>query len=140
MRLSEAEARRRFTASRTACLATASLNAEPHLVVVTFAVVGDVVVTAVDQKPKTTRRLRRLALIEENPQVSMLADCYDDDDWSRLWWCRADGRARVLVEPEECAEPLAWLSSKYPQYATEPPPGPVIWVDVTRWQGWAYAG
>lgn len=140
MRLTAGEASRRFGHSRTAALAMADRDCRPHVVVVTFAAVGDVVVTAVDQKPKTTSRLHRLRLVTENPQVSLLADEYDDSDWSRLWWARADGRARVLTRPEDRAEPLEWLRAKYPQYAAEPPAGPVIRVDVDRWSGWSYTG
>ena len=66
-------------------------DGRPSLVVVTFAAVGDVVVTAVDRKPKSTTRLHRLQLITANPQVSLLADHYDDGDWTALWWARGDG-------------------------------------------------
>jgi PPOX class probable F420-dependent enzyme len=114
--------------------------ARPHVVVVTFAAVGSVVVTAVDSKPKTTQRLHRLRLIAANPQVSILVDHYDDADWSRLWWVRGDGVARVLEDPEECAEPRAWLLTKYPQYAADPPTGPVIRIEIARWSGWAATG
>jgi PPOX class probable F420-dependent enzyme len=96
----------------------------------------DVLVIAVDNKPKSTHDLKRLRNIAANPLVSVLTDHYDGD-WSRLWWVRADGRARVLTADADRAEPLAWLRSKYEQYAADPPPGPVIWIDVTRWQGWS---
>jgi hypothetical protein len=43
-------------------------------VVVTFAVDGDTIYTAVDQKPKSTTALRRLRNVGENPVVTMLAD------------------------------------------------------------------
>src|SRR5262249_12517357 len=55
--LVEAEARRRFAAARVARLATVAADGRPHLVPVTFAVRGDVLVTAVDHKPKRTTRL-----------------------------------------------------------------------------------
>ena len=32
------------------------------------------------------------------------------------------------------------LATKYDQYRTEPPNGPVIVVTVDTWTGWAYAG
>jgi PPOX class probable F420-dependent enzyme len=140
VRLTSDEARLRFGRSRTASLAMADRDCRPSVVVVTFAAVGDVVVTAVDHKPKTTSRLHRLRLVTENPQVSLLANEYDDSDWSRLWWARADGRARVLTQPEDRAEPLEWLTAKYPQYAAQPPAGPVIRVDVDRWSGWSASG
>jgi PPOX class probable F420-dependent enzyme len=107
---------------------------QPFLVVVTFAMSGSMIVTAVDQKPKTTRHLRRLRVIATNPRVSLLVDHYDED-WSRLWWVRADGIARILTD--DVAEPRALLLAKYPQYRDDPPAGPYIRIDVTRWQGWA---
>jgi len=140
MRLTADDARRRFATSRTASLAMADDHGRPYVVVVTFAAVDDLVVTAVDSKPKSTQRLRRLALIAANPQVSLLADHYDDADWTQLWWARGSGLAQVMMRPEDCAEPRALLAAKYPQYAAEPPTGPVIRIEVGGWQGWAYDG
>ncbi|MEV5716545.1 TIGR03668 family PPOX class F420-dependent oxidoreductase [Amycolatopsis mediterranei] len=126
------EARDRFAAARVARLATVSAGGVPHLVPVTFAVRGDVVVFAVDHKPKSTTALRRLRNIAENPAVCFLADGYAED-WTRLWWARADGVARV--EPPG-AEPVAWLVAKYEQYARRPPEHAVVVTDVHTWSGW----
>ncbi|HEY8455534.1 MAG TPA: TIGR03668 family PPOX class F420-dependent oxidoreductase [Actinopolymorphaceae bacterium] len=139
MQLDERQARERFSASRVASLAMADLEARPFVVVVTFAVVGSTVVTAVDRKPKTTRDLHRLRLIQANPRVSLLAHHYDDSDWTSLWWVRADGVARVIEDPDECAGPVRQLAAKYRQYVSEPPDGPVIEISVRRWLGWAYS-
>jgi PPOX class probable F420-dependent enzyme len=138
MRLSEFEARTRFETSRVARLATTGANGQPHLVPVTFATNGDLVVTAVDHKPKSTRDLRRLRNIAENPRVCLLADAYDED-WSSLWWARADGQARIVTDGEESAAALGWLAAKYQQYLTQPPAGPAIVVTVHRWSGWQAA-
>jgi PPOX class probable F420-dependent enzyme len=134
----EPEARARFAASRVARLATAGADGRPHLVPVVFAVSADTIYTAVDDaKPKATVRLRRLANIAANPSVALLADHYDDD-WSALWWVRADGHARLLEPAEaEASRARALLAARYPQYRTQPPPGVVIAVDVARWSGWA---
>jgi PPOX class probable F420-dependent enzyme len=137
MRLDETVARRRFAAARVARLATVDPDGRPHLVPVTFAVRDDLVVIAVDQKPKTTQRLQRLRNIEANPTVSLLVDHYDED-WTALWWVRADGTAEVLHAPDDRAEPVGWLAEKYGQYRAELPTGPVIRVRVTGWRGWAY--
>lgn len=134
MRLDPAEARARFVAARVARLATVSADGQPHLVPVTFAVSGDEIVFAVDHKPKSTHALRRLANIAANPAVTFLADAYDED-WTRLWWARADGTATV-EEPG----PVPLLVAKYPQYAERPPEGPVVRTRVTRWSGWAGTG
>ncbi|HSV64522.1 MAG TPA: TIGR03668 family PPOX class F420-dependent oxidoreductase [Mycobacteriales bacterium] len=137
MELAEEEARRRFAAGRVARLATVGAGGGPHLVPVTFAVRADVVVIAVDAKPKRSPRLARLRNIEATGLVSLLVDEYDED-WSRLWWARADGVARVLRADEDRAEPVGWLVAKYPQYAAAPPGGPVIWADVRVWRGWSW--
>jgi PPOX class probable F420-dependent enzyme len=136
MRLGAAEARRRFETARSARLATVSADGRPHLVPVTFAAAGDVIYTAVDAKPKSTRDLRRLANIRANPAVCLLADHYADD-WQALWWARADGTAAVLDKPAELAAPVGLLADRYPQYAADPPAGPVIAILVTRWTGWS---
>ena len=131
------EARRRFGGARIARLATADAAGIPHVVPIVFAVDGDRVYSAVDAKPKRTRALRRLANITVNPNVAVLVDHYADD-WSTLWWARADGTARV-VSPDagDGERAIALLTARYAQYATDPPTGPVIVIDVQRWSGWS---
>jgi len=63
-------------------------------------------------------------------------DSYDDE-WSRLWWCRLDGRARVEDAGNDFEKGRLALADKYPQYRVGAPAGPVIVVDVTRWSGWS---
>ncbi len=99
-------------------------DGRPHVVPICFAIDGDMLYTAVDEKPKRTRRLARLRNIEANPRVEVLVDHYDED-WTRLWWVRLRGTARI-VEDRRAVELLA---AKYPQYRAEPPAGPVIAVD-----------
>ena len=79
MNLSELECRSAFAEARVARLATADAEGAPHLVPITFAVEGDRIYFAVDGKPKSFARLRRLRNIEQNPQVSLLIDEYDED-------------------------------------------------------------
>lgn len=137
MRLTGPEARARFASARVARLATADAAARPHLVPIVFALDGDVLYTAVDDKPKSTRNLRRLANVAANPQVAVLVDDYAED-WNRLWWARADGTARV-VEGQAARVAVELLTARYVQYAHRPPPGPVIAVDVRAWTGWQAA-
>ncbi|MET9080363.1 TIGR03668 family PPOX class F420-dependent oxidoreductase [Streptomyces sp. NPDC004237] len=135
--LSEDEARRRFTAARVARLATVDEIGRPHLVPVVFARYGaDGIVTAVDHKPKTTLRLKRLRNIAARPSVSLLVDVYDDENWDRLWWVRADGDATLLSADAAVVEPLC---EKYPQYRERPPNATVVLVTVSRWTGWQAA-
>ena len=125
--------RQRFAAARVATLATVDASGRPHLVPFTFAVAGDVIYSAVDDKPKRSRRLRRLDHIAANPAVSALADHYADD-WSALWWVRADGTAAVV---DRSPDALGLLADKYEQYRASPPPGPFVVIRVERWSGWA---
>ena len=136
MRLSDDAATQRFAEARVARLATMSAEGQPHIVPITFAVDHDVIYTAVDSKPKSTPHLRRLSNIRANPRVAVLADHYDDD-WSALWWVRADGMAAILSSQAEIAAPTGLLAGRYPQYRDSPPAGPVIAIRVARWTGWS---
>ena len=146
MRLDAASARQRFAGVRVARLATVGPDGRPHVVPLTFALGGapgpgpdsraDCIYSAVDFKPKSSTDLRRLRNIRANPRVAVLADHYEDD-WGRLWWVRADGRAAILDDPAAMAPALALLAGRYPQYRDQPPGGPVISIRVTRWTGWA---
>lgn len=131
------DVRRRVTEARVARLATADGSGEPHLVPIVFALDGDAIHTCVDDKPKTTRRLRRLADIAANPRVSVLVDHYSDD-WSQLWWIRIDGIATVhAADTDAGATGLDALVRKYPQYQSKRPPGPVITIARLRWRSWS---
>jgi PPOX class probable F420-dependent enzyme len=138
MRLTEQAARERLASVPVVRLATVDEAGRPHLVVTTFVVDGDRLYTAVDAKPKSTRDLKRLRNIQANPQVAVLADHYEDD-WTRLWWVRADATAEIVQDPAAMARPIALLRDRYPQYRDAPPEGPVIAIAVERWSGWAYA-
>ncbi len=136
------EARARFASVPVARLATIGAQGRPHLVPITFALVGQAcIVTAVDRKPKRTTALQRLANIAADPRVSALADHYEED-WNRLWWVRADGTAQVLMpdgDPDLRAAALTALAARYPSYADSPPDSALILVTVERWSGWSAA-
>ena len=129
------DGRTRFAAARVARLATVRPDGAPHIVPITFALDGDRIVFAVDRKPKSTTRLRRIENIESDPRVSVLADAYDDR-WERLWWVRADGRAHVAHD-DEARLALDALVRKYDAYRRDPPPGPAVVVEVERWRAWS---
>jgi PPOX class probable F420-dependent enzyme len=96
-----------------------------------FAIDGDTLYTAVDEKPKRTRRLQRLRNIVANPHVEVLIDRYDDD-WAKLWWVRLRGTARIVEDPRA----LELLAAKYPQYRDRPPGGPTIAVTIEEQSEW----
>lgn len=133
--MSPEEARARFSVARVARLATADAAGRPHLVPIAFAVDGETIYSAVDAKPKRSRALRRLANVRQNPAVSLLVDHWDEEDWERLWWVRADGEGRVLAaEEREAVRAVGLLRERYPRQREA---GEVLAVDVARWSGWA---
>src|SRR5207248_2342838 len=92
------EARRRLARARVARLATITATGTTHLVPICFAVIGETIYNAVDDKPKRSSRLQRLANVRAggaSAVASVLVDHWAED-WSELWWVRADGRGRVL--------------------------------------------
>jgi PPOX class probable F420-dependent enzyme len=101
--------------ARVARLATASVAGEPHLVPVCFALdAAGALWTPIDGKPKSTRALRRVRNLAENPRASLLIDHYEED-WGALRWVAVHGRAE-LVRGDATAPALALLRAKYPQY------------------------
>ena len=124
-----------FADAPVASLATVTPDGSPHVVPVVFALHHGVLYTAVDAKRKTTKRLRRLTNIEANPSVSLLVDHYDED-WTQLWWVRADGVAATHYSGEDMATGYDLLRRKYPQYHRIALDGPVIMVNVRRWSSW----
>jgi PPOX class probable F420-dependent enzyme len=130
--------RRRIAEARVGRLATVRPDGTPHLVPICFAVVGDTVVSGVDEKPKATPNLQRLVNLRANPAVSLLVDHYEEE-WSRVWWARLDGQARVLEDGSEHDAAVAALRVKYPQYEDVGIVGATIVIDVDRWVGWAYS-
>ena len=128
-----------MASARVARLATCGADGRPHAVPIAFAFRDGVLYSAVDAKPKRSEDLKRLRNIEARPEVCVLVDHYSED-WSRLWWCRLEGTARVVRQGAERERGLALLGEKYPQYREEPPPGPVSVVEVRRATGWAASG
>ena len=139
MRMDPAEARDRFARSPVLRLATAGADGRPHVVPCTFAVDGaGRIVIGIDNKPKASANLRRLANIAGNPRVSLLADFYSDD-WEQLWWARADGVATIERAGAGHATHWQLLRARYPQYEGQVLDGPVIVVEVAAWSGWQFA-
>ena len=126
--------------ARHGYLSTASSGGDPHLQPVVFQVLENSIYIAIDEKPKTTLRLRRLTNIESNPRFALLVDRYDDD-WSQLWWILLRGPADVLWpskwDQDEALRAIAALRAKYPQYETmgleERPLLKLMPDRVTRW-------
>jgi PPOX class probable F420-dependent enzyme len=130
------EARRRIQIMMVARLATVGRDGRPHIVPITFAVNDTSMYFAIDFKPKRSVDLQRLRNIEANPAVSVLVDHYEDD-WTRLWWVRVDGFARIVNEGAEFDTAIAMLINRYPQYQSARPPGPAVVIEIERVTGWS---
>jgi PPOX class probable F420-dependent enzyme len=137
--MDEADLRRRVAEARVARLATIEADGRAHLVPICFTIEGGRLYSAVDQKPKRSRDLRRLRNLRERPWATVLVDHYEED-WSRLWWARLRGPTRIIESGDAVERALTLLTEKYPQYRWEPPAGPVIAVDLAEWRTWSARG
>ena len=100
---------------RVAHLATADGDGSPHVVPVCFAYLDGAFWVAIDEKPKTTVRVKRIRNIETNPRVSLVFDRYDED-WFRLAYVLVTGSGEVID-----AVPVAVIGAlreRYAQYRT----------------------
>lgn len=132
-----AEQRAFLEARRVAHLGTADGAGTPHVVPVCFALSGESAYITVDDKPKRTHKLKRLRNIAENPAVVLVADHYDDDDWSKLGWVMVRGRAQLLHEGPEHAEAQRLLRERYVQLrAMAIQRHPVIAIRIERVASW----
>jgi PPOX class probable F420-dependent enzyme len=117
--------------ARVARLALIDESDSPRVLPVTFEVWDGAVWSAIDRKPKRSPEPARLRRLRRRPRAALLADRYDDD-WSRLAWVEL--RGPVSIEPLGPA--LDALAAKYPQYAEERPPGPLLRLAPERFSCW----
>ena len=124
-----------FASAPLAHLGLLDGDAHPRVMPVTFARCGRGFVTAVDHKPKRVEgdELARVRWLRRDGAVALTVDRYDND-WSRLAWVQALGRAAVLDDPPPGA--VDALAAKYAQYRERPPAGPFIRIDPARYVWW----
>ena len=126
--------------ARTAHLATADADGQPHVIPICFAFDGRSVYSVVDRKPKSVpaTRLRRVRNIVANPKVSLVVDHYEEE-WSRLRYLLVSGHAELLIEGAEAEGAVALLREKYPQYREMDLTGsPVIKIVPERFVPWSF--
>ena len=119
-------------------LATVDASGQPYLVPICFALDGDTLYSAIDEKPKqaSAGALRRLRNVAANPRVALLADHYDED-WSRLGFLLLLGEARILVEGPEHRRAIGLLRARYTQYQyMDLEARPMLAITIRRATGW----
>lgn len=90
-------------------------------------------------KLKSSLRLQRERNLEADPRATLLVERWDRDDWSKLWWVRAELRW-VGEDAGERARVLSGhLADRFPQYRDEPF-ATVLVFEVKRTIGWSATG
>ena len=103
--------------ARVAHLATADARSHPHVIPICFVFDGNYFYSPIDEKPKRTapQKLKRVRNIQENPQVALVIDSYDED-WRKLAYILVHGSARVLLSGVNHRKAVKLLRRKYSQY------------------------
>ncbi|MGD9954721.1 MAG: hypothetical protein AB7O74_03980, partial [Candidatus Nanopelagicales bacterium] len=138
MRLDEATARTRLGehVHGVFCTLHPERGPDPQPVVYAVSDDGHIGVPIDSVKPKASTRLQREDNLEADPRGALLIEGWDPEDWSRLWWVRADTE-HVPDPPEELVEELAdRLARTVPQYADKPFYR-VLVCRIVRTTGWA---
>lgn len=87
-------------------------------------------------KLKSSLRLQREKNLEADARANLLIERWDRDDWSKLWWVRAElrwvgedggGRAETLADR---------LASAYVQYRDKPFAAVLVF-EITSATGWS---
>jgi hypothetical protein len=121
MRLPQETARARLEEHVHGVFATLHPERGPDPQPVVYAIHDGHVGVPIDRvKPKASSRLQREDNLAADPRGSLLVEHWDAEDWSRLWWVRAD--TEHVAEPDEAlTEALAdRLAATVPQYADKP--------------------
>jgi PPOX class probable F420-dependent enzyme len=131
-------ARTLLAAARHGHLGLVDAEGGPRVLPVTFAVVGEEVVTAVDHKRKRVAgpELARVRWLRREPRAALTVDRYDDD-WERLAWVQLLGE--VAVHEDVDAAALRALQARYAPYRERPPEGPLLRLRVRRALCWTAA-
>jgi PPOX class probable F420-dependent enzyme len=122
MRLADSETQARLAAQDHGILCTVHAKRGVDAVPVTYAVDEDGYVgVPVDRvKPKASLRLQRERNLEADPRATLLVEHWDNSDWSRLWWVRAELRWQADDTTSRAMALAAQLARRYPQYQDQP--------------------
>jgi Pyridoxamine 5'-phosphate oxidase len=122
VRLTATEACARLAAHDHGVLCTVHAERGVDAVPVVYVVDEDGYVgVPVDRvKPKSSSRLQRERNLEADPRAALLVEHWDRDDWSLLWWVRAELRWQEDAAAARAADLAARLARAFPQYRDEP--------------------
>jgi PPOX class probable F420-dependent enzyme len=106
--------------ARVARLATVDSEFKPHVVPVVFVFYGNHFFIPVDEKRKAAKpeKLKRVRNIQDNPNVALLIDQYDED-WTKLAFVMIQGKASLASKREgniQVRRAYNKLMVKYVQY------------------------
>jgi PPOX class probable F420-dependent enzyme len=130
-------ARELLATERVARLAFLDGEDRPRVLPVTYAVAGDSVWSAIDDKPKRAAEPARVRYLRRRPEAALCVDRYSDD-WSGLAWVQLLGRVAVVAERAPAA--MEALAERYAPYRERTPPGPLLRLSVERALSWRAAG
>jgi PPOX class probable F420-dependent enzyme len=110
-------------------------DGRPRVLPVIYAISAGAAWTVIDNKPKQPgREPARVGWLRRCPQAALTVDRYRDD-WSELRWVQLIGEMAIL-DGSPTGPGLAALEARYPQYETDPPPGPLLRLGVNRAIWW----
>lgn len=137
MKLTGNQSLLRLAAHDHAVLCTSHVERGVDAVPVAFAIDDDGYVgVPIDRvKPKTSTRLQRERNLEADPRATLLAEHWDRDDWSQLWWVRAELRWQGDTAAGRETTLAGGLATRYPQYSDHPFVRVLVFriVGVTGW-------
>jgi hypothetical protein len=141
VRLADDEARARLAANDHGILCTVHPIRGVDAVPVVYAVDEDGYVgVPVDRvKPKAASQLQRERNLKADPRATLLVEHWERDDWSRLWWVRAELRWQAGDVTDRAAALATELSRRFPQYRDRPF-SRVLVLRIVATSGWAAIG
>ena len=124
-------------AARVAHLALLDGDGRPRVLPITYALLGGVIWSAVDDKPKRVPgdELARVRWLRAAPQAALTVDRYDDD-WSKLAWVQILCSVSIEAVRDDVLQALA---RRYAPYRECAPGGPLLRLAPERVLWWRAA-
>jgi len=121
VRLTTDTARELLAAEGHGVLCTVHPRRGVDAVPVVYAITGEYVGIPVDTiKPKQSTHLQRERNLRADPRATLLVEHWDREDWSRLWWVRAELRWCENPDAVLTEELAGLLAAAFPQYRGRP--------------------